>query len=59
MADEVPPVWPEPKKVNISVFVDKVRNLPQTDMTLFGGKGCNPYVKLRLCRGNPVKNDEV
>ncbi len=39
--------------------MDKVRGLPQTDLMLFGGKGCNPYVKVRLVRGNPIKTDEV
>ncbi|CAD7925427.1 unnamed protein product [Amoebophrya sp. A120] len=47
-----------PKKVLLAVNVTHARGLPQTRTKMFGGKGCYPFARVNLTRGNPLKDDE-
>ena len=56
--EEHPPDFKETLKALVTVHVMNARNLPQTRTKIFGGKGCYPFVRLRIVRGNPLKDDE-
>eukprot|EP00392_Amoebophrya_sp_AT5.2_P004958 g4967.t1 len=47
-----------PKKILLTANVTHARSLPQTRTKFFGGKGCYPWVRANLVRGDPIQEEE-